>query len=213
MRVLVAPVFWGRVWWRGGRDCRDWTRVDARVLGMHRRPHLLGSQKSPRRVFPLTRLGGGIGSGAGAGLRGGAERRREGSRDLRGPRAQRRRRPCPFPGLPFSPGPLPSTSILTFSHPVRPLRPSPAASLFAHLSPPGTGEAVSTEPSHFSAPAPPAPRSLLLSSLPPLFISQGRSGAHKPQSGSASARNLDSSSPIIPTPNLAPGFSLHFFSS
>lgn len=183
---------------------------------MHRLPPLLGYQKSLRRVFPLTRLGGGIGSGAGAGLRGGAERRREGSRDLRGPRAQRRRRPCPFPGLPFSPEPLPSTSILTFSHPVRPLLPSPAASLFSHLSPLGTGEAVSTEPAHFSAPvppAPPAPRSLLLSSLPPLFISQGRSGAHKPQSGSASARNLDSSSPIIPTPNLAPGFSLHFFSS
>lgn len=145
MQVLVAPVFWGRIWWRGGQDCRDWTRVDARVLGTHRLPHLLphllGYQKSPRRVFPLTRLGGGIGSGAGAGLRGGAERRREGSRDLRGPRAQRRRRPCPFPGLPFSPGPLPSTSILTFSHPVRLLRPSPAASLFSHLSPLGTGEA------------------------------------------------------------------------
>lgn len=130
---------------------------------MYGAAHLLGYQKSPRRVFPLTRLGGGIGSGVGAGLRGGAERSREGSRELRGPRAKRRRRPCLFPGLPFYPGPLPSTSVLTASHPARSPRPSPSGSLFfPFISPWVPGEAVLTESAHFSAPAPLAPLSLLL---------------------------------------------------
>lgn len=98
---------------------------------------MLGYQKSPRRVFPLTRLWGGIGSGVGTRLRGGAERSREGSRELRGPCAKRRRRPSLFLSLPFSPGPLPSPSVLTFSHPVRPPRPSLAGSLFFPFISPG----------------------------------------------------------------------------
>lgn len=149
----------GRIWWGGRRDCRDWTRVDARVLGIHRLHTCSGTKSPPRRVFPLTRLGGGIVSGVGAGLRGGAERSREGSRDLPGPRAKRRRRPCLFLGLPFSPGPLPSTSVLT-SHPSDLLAPRQLVPYSSHLSPLGTGEAVSTELAHFSALAPPAPSSL-----------------------------------------------------
>lgn len=155
MRVLGAPGPWGVAGGEAGevdRTGRGWTPGSWERVGST----LSRVPKVPRRVFPLTRLRGGVRGGVGTGLRGGAERSREGSRDPRGPCGEA---PAPLPASrsPLLPRPLPSASAPCFC-PHRLTPPRPLAGRFpglpSHLSPLGTGEAAWTEPAHFSAPVP-----------------------------------------------------------
>lgn len=207
MWVLIAPVFWGASGGEAGetvRTAREWTPgfwecIGCTLARVPKVPEEGISPDPPRRRD--SRWGRARAEGRG--------------------RAQPGRQPGPARAppapLPFSRSPLlPWTSAL-YIRPHLTSRPtsSPLAGWFPVLPiylPWVPGRQTRLNPLTSQ------PRLLRLLapscfSLLPFLISSGRSGAHKPQSGSASPRNLDSSSPILPTPNLAPSFSLHFFSS